>query len=199
MLACGHGAQVVQIAALNAGNKSHAHLAGEKRVLAVGLLASAPAGIAEDVNVGRPERQAVEDAMVAFALGLVVFGAGFGGDDLAHVVNDGGVPRGCHADGLWKDGGVTRAGHAVQGLIPGLVIRNAEAGYGRGPVFKLGGFFVERHAAHQVVGALCRGEFGVQPRVLLCGRKRSQKGESYRRKSEAAGRQHELISFQVSF
>ena len=161
VLACGHGAQVVQIAALHAGNKCHTHLAGKKRVFAVCLLAAAPTGIAEDVYVGRPERQSKEDTVVAFSLRLIVFGAAFGGDDLAHVVNDGRVPRGGHADGLGKDGGITRASHAVQGLIPGLVIGNAETRYCCGPVFKLGGFFVQRHAAHQQVGALCGREFRV--------------------------------------
>ena len=78
VLAGGDGAQVVQVVALHAVNEGHAQPAGEERIFAVGLLAAAPAGIAKDVDVGRPEGEAVKDAVVAFALRLVVFGAGFG-------------------------------------------------------------------------------------------------------------------------
>ena len=43
--------------------KATAHLAGQERIFAIGLLAAAPARIAEDVDVGRPEIQPLGDAM----------------------------------------------------------------------------------------------------------------------------------------
>ena len=38
--------------------------AGEERIFAVGFLAAAPARIAKDVDVGRPEIEALEDLAV---------------------------------------------------------------------------------------------------------------------------------------
>ncbi len=72
VLAGGHRAQVVQVSALHAADKGHAHLGGQERVFAVGLLAAAPARIAKDVDVRRPEGQPEKDAVVALPLRLVV-------------------------------------------------------------------------------------------------------------------------------
>ena len=77
VLAGGHGAKMIEVVALHAADKGDAQPAGEERIFAVGLLAAAPARIAEDVDVGRPEGQAIEDAVIALALRLVVLGAGF--------------------------------------------------------------------------------------------------------------------------
>src|ERR1039457_2073135 len=62
MLAGGDGAQVIQIAPLHSANECNAKAAGEERIFAVGFLAATPAGIAKDVDVWRPEGQAIEDA-----------------------------------------------------------------------------------------------------------------------------------------
>src|ERR1035437_3606617 len=95
-------AQVIEVVALHAGNKRHAHLAGEEWVFAVGFLAASPARIAEDVDVGRPEGQPIKDSVVALSLCLVILRAGFAGDGLSHIVDNAGVPGGGHADGLGK-------------------------------------------------------------------------------------------------
>ena len=106
--------------------------------------------------------------MIAFALCLVVLGARFVGDDVAHAVDHRRIPRGGHADGLGKDGRVAGARYAVQSLVPGLVVGNAEARNGGGPVFKLRGLLFERHAADQVVGAFLRRKARIQVSRLLC-------------------------------
>ena len=59
---------VLRIVALQSGHVGNTHAAGEERIFAVGLLPAAPARIAEDVQIGRPEIQASHDAGVAFAL-----------------------------------------------------------------------------------------------------------------------------------
>ena len=46
---------------LHAGDICDSHLCHKKGILAVGLLAAAPAGIAKDVNVGRPEIEPVKN------------------------------------------------------------------------------------------------------------------------------------------
>ena len=60
-----------------------------------------------------------------------------------------------------------RASIEITFLVPGLVVGNAQAGNGGGPIFKLVGLFIKSHAAHQVVGALCRSEPGIQIGCLL--------------------------------
>ena len=64
---------------------------GEEGVFAVGLLAAAPAGVSEDVDVGGPDGEAEVDAVDVVSDGLVVLGAGFGGDDGADLFHQGGV------------------------------------------------------------------------------------------------------------
>ena len=172
VLARGHRAQVVHIAALNPGNKGHAKLAGEKRILAIGFLAAPPAWIAKDVDVGRPERQSIKNAMVALALRLVVLAAGLGRDDVAHRVHQRGVPRCAHADSLRKDRRVAGARHSVKRLIPRLVVGNAKPRDGCCPVLELVGLLIQGHPSHQVMCPLSRRQTGVliRRRGLLCQR-----------------------------
>src|SRR5579862_6347324 len=118
VLACCDCFRMIRIVTLYAGDEGYAHPAGEEWIFAVGLLAASPARVAKNVDVGRPERQAVEDAVIAFLLGAVVLGARFGGDDVAHGVDHLRVPGRGHADGLWKDRGVAGAGDSVEGLVP---------------------------------------------------------------------------------
>ena len=77
-----------------------AHAAGEERIFAVSFLAAAPARVAEDVDVGRPEVEALEDVAMAGADGLHVMDAAFGADGDGHLVDRGGVEGGGEADGL---------------------------------------------------------------------------------------------------
>ena len=56
MLGAGGGLQVIGIVALHTLNKADAEAARQERILAVSFVATAPAGIAEDVDVGGPRR-----------------------------------------------------------------------------------------------------------------------------------------------
>ena len=87
VLGRGDRLEVFGIVALHAGDEGHAQLGGEKGIFAVGFLPAPPAGIAKDVDVGRPEIEAEEDAVVPFALRLVVLGASLGGDGFAFLVD----------------------------------------------------------------------------------------------------------------
>ena len=82
VLGRGDDAEVVGVGALHAGDEGDGHAAGEEGIFAVGLLAAAPARVAKDVDVGRPEGEAEELLVLIVADGFVVLGAGFGGDDL---------------------------------------------------------------------------------------------------------------------
>ncbi len=153
MLTCRHGAQMIQIRALNSADEGDAEAASQERVFSIGFLSAAPTRIAEDVDVWRPESEAVKDAMIAFALCLVVLGARLSGDDITHTVHDGRVPGRGHTDRLRKHGGVAGAGDPVKGLVPGLVVGDSEPRNCSGPVFKLCRFFIQSHAAHQIMSA----------------------------------------------
>src|ERR1700679_403724 len=121
MLGRGDGAVIFGIVALDAFDEGCAEAGGEERVFAVGLLAAAPAGIAEDVDVGRPDGQAVVAVVVVVREGVVVLGAGLRRDDCADLLDERGVPRGGVADGLREHGGEAGAGDAVDAFVPPVI------------------------------------------------------------------------------
>src|SRR5260370_15885821 len=134
--------QVFGIVALNAGDKGHAHAAGEERIFPIGLLATAPARIAKNVDIGCPESESEKHLMVVLAHGLVVLGTRFRRDGLAHAVNKIGVPSGSHADNLWEVRGIACKSDALQTLVRPIVFRYAEARNSRGVIAHLRDFFL---------------------------------------------------------
>ncbi len=163
VLGRGDDAEEVGVGALHAGDEGDGHAAGEEWVFAVGLLAAAPARVAEDVDVGRPVGEAEELLVPVVADGVVVLGARFGGDDLGFVVDERRVPGGGHADDLREVGGGAGEGVAVQAFVPPEVGGHAEARDGGRVVAHLLDFFFERHAGDERVDALVDGERGVEP------------------------------------
>ena len=156
------GFQIVWVVALQAGNESKGKMAGEERVFAVGFLPTAPARIAEDVDVGRPEGETVIAAGVVVGDGVVVFGARFGGNDVGDGVDEIGVPGGAEADGLRKDSGVTGAGDTVESFVPPVVRGDLQTRDGGSDVLHLGDFLLEGHARDEVVDPLLDGIRGVE-------------------------------------
>ena len=72
--------------ALETADDGLPHAAGQVRVLAVGLLTTAPAGVAEDVDVGGPDGDALEGVERAGAGGLVVLGTLLGADGIEDLI-----------------------------------------------------------------------------------------------------------------
>src|ERR1700735_4745165 len=105
--------------------KGHAHAAREKRIFAVGLLPAAPAGVAEDVDVGRPEVEAFKDIAVACAHGLHMLDAAFCADDDGHGMNGLRIEGSAEADGL-RELRCAVCSAAVERLAPPIVRRNVE-------------------------------------------------------------------------
>lgn len=62
---CARGRLVVRSVALQALDKADAQARGQAGILAVGLVSPAPARVAEDVDVGRPEGESLVDVPVA--------------------------------------------------------------------------------------------------------------------------------------
>src|SRR6185369_18044517 len=119
---------VAPIVPLQPGDKSHPHARGEIRILTIGLLAAAPAWIAKNVDVGRPEIQTLVAAVLAAALGFTVLGTSLVADGSSSLVHQPRIERRCKTDGLRKDRGRSRAGDTVKGFVPPLVGGNIEPG-----------------------------------------------------------------------
>jgi len=142
----GDGFEVARVVALEAGDEGYTEAAGEEGIFTVGFLAASPARIAKDVDVGRPEGEAVVAAGIVVGDGVVKFGAGFGGNGVGYAVEEVGVPSSSEADGLRENGGGAGTGDAVEAFVPPVVGGDVEAGDGGGDVLHLGDFFVEGEA-----------------------------------------------------
>ena len=184
----GDDAEVVGVCALHAGDEGDGHATGEEGVFAVGLLAAAPAWVAKDVDVGRPEGEAEELLVLIVADGFVVFGAGFGGDDLGFAVNEGRVPGGGHADDLREVGGGAGDCDAVIAFVPPEVCRDAEPRDGGCVIAHLLDFFFERHLGDERVDAVFEGSRRVHPWAIGGG---VRLGASVERKRDESGEQRD--------
>ena len=142
--------QVAGVVSLQALHELDAHARGEVRILAVGFLAAPPSRVAEDVDVRRPEGQALIAAALAPADELVVLGARLVADRGGHLAHQRLVERRGHADRLGKHRRRARPGHAVQALVPPLVGRDAQARDGRCSVHELRDLLFHRHPRHEV-------------------------------------------------
>ena len=100
----------------------HGEAAGEEWILAIGLLAAAPAGIAKEVDVRRPERQPLITLVTIAAEILVVLGPRLIGDDRRHLEHRAIIPRRRDGNRLRKDRCQPRSCNAVQRLVPPVVL-----------------------------------------------------------------------------
>src|SRR6202042_1403989 len=99
----------------------------QKWVLSVGLLSASPARIPKDIDVRCPERQAEKLLTLVLAHRLVVFGAGFGRDSLAHAMHQRRIPGGPHPNHLWKLRRVTGKRDTMQTFVPPIVLRDTQS------------------------------------------------------------------------
>ncbi len=72
----GNGLEIGRVVTLQALDELHGQPAGQERIFPIGLLSPAPARITEDVDVRRPEGQALIDEPLAVAHELMVLGPG---------------------------------------------------------------------------------------------------------------------------
>ena len=147
--------QVARIVALQPAHERHADARREPRVLAIGFLPAAPARVAKDVDVRRPEREPVK-ARADIGVGgerVVKFRARLDADHAGDLLHECVVPRRREPDGLRKHRGLARARDAVERLVPPVVFRDAEPRHAGRGVAHGGGFFVERHPRDEVAHA----------------------------------------------
>ena len=135
---------------LQAAHEGAAEPGGQIRVLPVGLVAAAPAGIAENIDVGRPHRQPVIDVSVSLGREGVVFGAGLVGDRGGDLFQQLVVEHRGHADGLREARGRAAARQTVQRLVPPVVGGDAQTLDGGRVKAELRGRFRDAHAADEL-------------------------------------------------
>ena len=153
MLGRGDHLGAIRVGPLHAFDEGHAHARGEERVLAIGFLATAPARVAENVEVGRPGVEPGADAAQAPGLACQrVQTAHFGADRRGDALDQRRIEAGAQPDRLGEVGGGQRAQRAVQRFGPPVVARDAEPGDRRCHVEQLRQFLGQRHPRHQSLG-----------------------------------------------
>ena len=120
---------------LYALHEFHTESGGQIRVLTVSLMASSPAGVTENIHIGRPESQSFVNIPVSMFGILIVLCAAFCGYDIAHLFHFLIVESRSHTDSLGEHGSHTGPCHAVQGFIPVIISRHIQAFYRRCIVF----------------------------------------------------------------
>jgi hypothetical protein len=123
VLRAGRGLEIMRMVALQPAHHGEAELAGQERILAEGFLAAAPARVAKDIDVGRPEREALILAAAAGGDRRVMLGARLVGNDARDPPHQRAVPGGAQADDLrerrWRDRCDRRRGSLVPPVVGG--------------------------------------------------------------------------------
>ena len=140
------------VALLQSAHHGQPHAGSEERILAVGLLSASPARVAEDVDVGRPERKPLIALHLSGASGHHVLGASLVAGDAERAAHQCLVPRCRHAHGDGKHRGRAVARHAVQRLVPPLEGRYAQPLDGRRHVHHDFRLLLEREPLAEVAG-----------------------------------------------
>ncbi len=130
-------------------NKGHAQTGCQIRVLSVRLMSPSPAGIAENIEIRRPERQPFIDIRVAGGGLGVVFGAGLRGDHPGNLSQQFLVKHRRQRNRLGENGRRAGAGHPVKSLVPPGIARNAQPRNRRRVVAELGSHFLHAHLVSQ--------------------------------------------------
>lgn len=113
-------------------------------------MATAPAGIAEDVDVGGPDGQTLENVAVAVGAAHIVLAASLNADSVADLLHHVLVKGGGHADGLGEDGGSARAADTVDALAPPVVSGDAQTLDRGSPAQHLADLLVQGHLRNEV-------------------------------------------------
>jgi len=147
--------EVPRIVALQTAHERRAEHTREHRVLAPRFLSASPARVAEDIDVRRPEGQAlVVPAFPGEPQRLVVLGPRLVRDGRGHPPHELRVPRGRQPDDLRKHRGPAVPRHAVQRLVPVIVGWNPKPRHGPRRVHHLRDLLVQRQLPHQIGHAL---------------------------------------------
>ncbi len=180
--------EIAGVGALDSLDEPRRQRAGEIGILAQRLLPAAPARIAEDVDVGRPEGEAEVAVEIMLALRLIVTRAALHRDRAALGEEQVAVPARGHRDRLGEDGRLARARDAVERLVPIVVGRDAEPRDRRRDILHLRGLFLKRHPADEIVDARRDRRLGIAVELGMGGKRGEQRaGQHDRERGETPG------------
>ena len=157
------------VRALQAAHNSHSHLSHQIGILPVGLHPAAPAGIAEDIDVRGPEGEVLIALVAALGICDAVLHAGLVAYRREHVVHQRIVEGRGHCYGHGEGGGGAVAPYSVQGLVPPVILLDAEARDGLGCVEGKPGLLFKCKTGDEVFRPLLGAEALVLERVGLRG------------------------------
>ena len=156
--------------ALQSAHYGQSHACVHVRVFAVSLLSASPARVAEDIDVGRPERQSLVCCYAPRAPLRRVLGARLVAHGGVDALQQGVVKRCRHAYARGEHRAHAVAAYAVQGFAPPCELRYAEPWNGFRLVHHHYCLLFQRHARAQVNGALVRRQCRVAVWRRLCAR-----------------------------
>ena len=137
VLGTGHSLQVVRIVTFQAANDCRSHFGRQIRVFPVGFLATSPAGITKNIDVGCPVSQsAINISGLAFPQVFVEKGTAFRRGHVSHLLKGFRIECGSHTDRLGENSYFFFCtSHSMQGFIPPVISRDTQAGNSRGGMF----------------------------------------------------------------
>ena len=141
--------QILLIVALDALNKAYAHAGSQIRILAKGFMTASPARVAENIDIGRPERKSLVNVRVVLLLLVIVLGASFCGNDIGHLLQQLLVKACRHRNRLRKYRRDSGTGNTVQTLVPPVICLNPQLLDRRRPIQRLLYLLVQRHLRDQ--------------------------------------------------
>ncbi len=156
-------AVILRIVALYSGHVRNRKASAQKGIFSVGFLTAAPARITENVNVRRPEIEALENIGVPCPLGLHMLDAAFNADRSRHLVDARNVKRCGKPDRLGKFGGAVHS-DPVKGLAPPVIRGYTEPWDSASLIYELRRFLLQRHTVNQVSSTLLRRKDGIHVR-----------------------------------
>ena len=126
MLGAGSSLKMLSLA-LDPLDKRKCELLYQIRILTVGLLASSPPGISEEIDVGRPDGKSLIDIPVFVLCIFVIFGTGFRGNNLSDFSQKLSIKSCTEAYGLGETRSSSASCKAVKALVPPVIFRNVES------------------------------------------------------------------------
>ena len=117
--------------ALKSLYEGHAETGRKIRIFSVGLMASSPSRVTEDIDVRAPECKSLIDVPVALFARSIVLGTGFGRDNLRDFSEKFFVKHSRQADRLREHGRRSRTGNTMETFVPPVICRNTETIDGR--------------------------------------------------------------------
>ena len=190
VLSAGVGLIILVVVALHALDCRYAQHGVHIRVFAAGLLSASPTRVAEDVDIGTPERElriaGIVDGthvhMLHAVVGAIPVGTSLVADLREDIIDQFLAEGSSHADGLRVDGIVALA-HTVARLAPPVVRRYAEAVNRDALVHHQTNLFLWRQHAQQTFYTLSPWQLRILPIVFVLS------GNAHDTQCECHGRQ----------